>query len=94
MRKTEYREVIRDEIFTLIEAFDLNWREAALFFGVPKSTLHDLCNGLPPSVKTLRTLEANPNFSDAARDCIKALADWSAHVALGKPVKIASVANA
>lgn len=84
MRKTEYVEALRVEVTSVIEAYGLTWREAEIVFGLPKSTLHDFCQGLVPSEKTLAQLmvcKALPEHAGAYADV---LINWPDYIANGR----------
>lgn len=84
MRRTEYVEALRTEVEFVITAYGLKWREAEIVFGLPKSTLHDFCEGLVPSEKTLETLMECRALPDHAIAYADVLTNWPDYIANGK----------
>lgn len=84
MRKTEYVEALRAEVTTAIAAYGLKWREAEVVFGLPKSTLHDFCEGLVPSEKTLAKLMVCRALPEHAVAYADVLINWPDYIASGR----------
>ncbi len=84
MRKTEYVEALRAEVASLIEVYGLTWREAEVVFGLPKSTLHDFCQGLVPSEKTLAQLMVCKALPEHAVAYADVLINWPDYIANGR----------
>lgn len=84
MRKTEYVEALRAEVLSAIEAYGLTWREAEVVFGLPKSTLHDFCEGLVPSEKTLAKLMVCKALPEHAVAYADVLINWPDYIANGR----------
>ena len=84
MRRTEYVEALRAEVASVIEAYGLTWREAELVFGLPKSTLHDFCEGVVPGDRTLAKLMACKALPEHAVGYADVLINWPDYIANGR----------
>jgi len=84
MLKRQYQDALCSVILAIIERYGLTWREAAEVFGLPKSTLHDLCNGIPTSKKNLSILAQCPQLPVHCREYADLLATWPAYLVGGR----------
>ncbi|WP_421907798.1 hypothetical protein [Mameliella sp.] len=86
MQRTQYVEALRSTVIHLIEYHGLKWRDAERVFGIASSTLHDFCQGVVPSDKTLRVFAQSPVLPERARHYADVLVNWPDYLAQGRPL--------